>query len=104
MSEVWYSNQDIRGELIDSDHSPKLKASIRRNAYDFQSSADLYAWTDKGWSPILSRPIERCRVFNFSYVQWDMAGGKHQPAIIAAVGDDLSDLMQRGYDFFKERQ
>ncbi len=47
----------------------KLRTRIRRNAYDFQSSALVERWDGDKWRNVCSAPIMECECRRVSYVQ-----------------------------------
>lgn len=46
-----------------------LKVSIRRNAYDCQSHAQVHKWNGDKWEVVVSAPISECECQSISYVQ-----------------------------------
>ena len=51
-------NQSLEVSMVDNNHVPKLRAKVRRNAYDHQSWGNVSAWSESGWQVIETWPIE----------------------------------------------
>ena len=51
-------NQSLEVSMVDNNHVPKLRAKVRRNAYDHQSWGNVSAWSEGGWQVIETWPIE----------------------------------------------
>lgn len=94
---IWYAGQSIYGRKIDPSHTPKLKAEVRRNAFDDQSWATVSAWSDTGWQTVTTVPIEATAVAKFSYTQYERKFNE----IRLALYDDLNDLLNRAQEFFR---
>lgn len=60
-------SQDLVGEAIDYGHTPRLRAYVRRNAYDTQSYARVYSWTEEGWKDVTFVPVVDLKVHPFTY-------------------------------------
>lgn len=100
---VWATEHSFEGELIDHRHTPKLRARFDRDAYDFQCSAGVDAWTsEQGWKPVTRQQIESLRVFDYSYVQARHSGGSldRTTDIIEAATADLLALRYEAVAFF----
>jgi hypothetical protein len=106
---IWVAKQSLNGSLIDSTHEPKLRAVIRRNAYDEQSYARVEAWTADGWSVIHSVPITDLPIAAYDYVYggWDrdhfagtVLGRAGMPFWEEAMATDLVSLIDFGKRFF----
>jgi len=54
--------------IVKLDDGQKLKVVIRRNAYDFQSSAVCKRWDGNKWHLVNSMPIKDCACKPVSYV------------------------------------
>lgn len=57
----WYFEHVVKFE--NQRQSVRLKVSIRRNAYDFQSYGRVYFWDGKQWNRIVDTPLVflRCK-------------------------------------------
>ena len=92
---AWKAHQSLNGEWIAglADGKTRVRARIRRNAYDEQSFAILEAWTDAhGWVEVTTRPIGDMEVSRFSHVtreDWT-----------ASMVLDLDMLLDLAGDFF----
>lgn len=84
--------QSLKGSLIDINHTPHLRATVNRDAYDGQSWSDVEVWTENGWASIQRFPITELRIKNYSYVS---SGDEWK----AAMRDDLNDLLNYGREF-----
>jgi hypothetical protein len=65
---LYNSNQSWMYQLIVNIEGHKLRVSIKRNAYDFQSYAKIMRWDGHKWHFITSMPIETCKCAAVSYV------------------------------------
>lgn len=90
-------DQDLNGEAIDYGHTPRLRAYIRRNAYDTQSYARVYSWTQEGWKDITFLPVDSLKVHPFSYRT--PKDPEKESAWQEAMREDLDALLDRGRRF-----
>lgn len=91
----WRADQSLHVETIARlGDGTRLRARVRRNAYNAQSFAAVDAWTtEAGWAPITSTPIDDTRIVRFSYV--DRSSDWVAPAIA-----DAADLLAEAVRFF----
>lgn len=69
ISEKFFNqNQSWNFERIIKADSHKLKVTIRRNAYDNQSYANVERWSGTRWEFVYNEPIELCLCKSESYV------------------------------------
>ena len=98
-TDMWEAGQSLHGKAIDSTHEPKLRADIRRNAYDDQSHARLEAWTEEhGWETVRSHPITAMKIAPHSYTD----PRRDDLTWRRTMTRDLAGLLEWGYNFFKE--
>jgi len=68
-NQSWYYERTVRCSVT-PDHSPDtLRISIRRNAYDDQSSAEVERWTPDGWKSVVWQAIQFCECKGLSYAK-----------------------------------
>ena len=68
---VWNSDHSWHYERVfDLADGQRLRSKIRRNSYDFQSSACVDRWTGEKWENVLHRSIGEMgkRILDISYV------------------------------------
>lgn len=54
----WNGKQSLNAEVVvRSEYQVTLRATIRRDYYDYQSYGRVDIWTGKSWSEVLSRSI-----------------------------------------------
>jgi hypothetical protein len=86
--------QSLHGSMIATLQSGTFRATIRRNAYNFQSYGKVEVWLANGWELIQSLPIDEFDIQNFSYVSkdgdWEMT-----------MAEDLYVLIDRGARFME---
>jgi hypothetical protein len=71
---TWRGQQDLCAEVVArSDRAVRktYRASIRRNAYDFQSNARVEWWGPNGWVTVLTRSIQETALHAHTYVAKD---------------------------------
>jgi hypothetical protein len=61
----WYYERTAKFEA--ATQSVKLKVSIRRNAYDHQSHAQVYFWNGQQWNLLVDSPISECECKDIAY-------------------------------------
>lgn len=108
--EIYSASQSLHAVLIDATHDPKLRARIKRNAYDNQSTAVVEAWTtDGGWKVIHSVPITALDIaaYDYVYANWDrdhyrrtVNGKAGMPFWTDVIEADVRALMDYGYSFY----
>lgn len=87
--EFWRGSQSLEAERIVKAGDLRLRALVKRDAYDVQSYAKVYAWTAKeGWSHVTSIPLERTEVRKRAYVErgdeWRASARKDLDALVNA--------------------
>lgn len=63
--------QSLMGTYIVQDDDHKLKATIKRNAYDFQSYATVDRWNGEEWKRVVSFDILKLEIAHYSYLTND---------------------------------
>jgi hypothetical protein len=96
-SHTYNQSQSLWGDVIDAEHTPHLRASVRRNAYDEQSHSRVEAWTEHGWKEVYDEPITATAVSAFSYHSRDGAWE-------ATMLTDLERLLDIGRSFFATKE
>jgi hypothetical protein len=96
--EITALKQDLIGTAYDIEHTPHLRAVVRRNAYDFQSHARVEAWTELGWKEVRSRQIKNCAIAAHSYATVTNTDDTWETALAA----DLDMLLDLGRTFFAQ--
>lgn len=86
--------QSLHGSMISVLPSGAYRATIRRNAYDFQSYGKIEVWEVGGWCEIQKLPISEFAIQNFSYVSKDGAWE-------STMAEDLYMLIDRGASFME---
>jgi len=68
ISEKFYKNQGNQSQMyiliVKLPDDTKLKVSIRKNAYDFQSHCKLYRWDGEKWQFMVSTPYTEMLAVN----------------------------------------
>lgn len=87
--DFWRGSQSLEAERIVKVGELRLRALVKRDSYDVQSYAKVYAWTAKeGWSHVTSIPLERTEMRKRAYVErgdeWHAAARKDLDALVRA--------------------
>lgn len=90
---TWESNQSWYHETTTKIDGHTLKASIRRNAYDHQSSAKVLRWDGNEWQCVCQRPIEECCCYEVSYVQKNITN-RHFLADVDSMFKEAMEILE----------
>lgn len=72
---TWNSDQSWHHESVFKDKKHTLRITIKRNAYDNQSYANVKRWNGEKWHEVCHRPIEYCVCRQISYVTRNIDAG-----------------------------
>lgn len=87
---TWKGRNDLHGQrTVRLDPYNLVKVEIRRNAYDEQSWARSFLWSDtNGWLPLVSTPIDFWSIKHFSYVAKD---GTWEDSMMSSLDNLLAE-------------
>lgn len=91
---IYLGTQSLNGEAIDMEHSPRLRARIKRDSHDSQSFVIAESWTAEGWKEITRRPISAVAVADYSCYGPDKESWK------PVMTSDLDSLLTFARDFY----
>lgn len=112
--QIYATRQALNGVLIDTEHVPHLRATIKRDSHDNQSHARVEAWTTEcGWQTIHSVPVTSLPIgeYSYSYGSYDRETYESSGSVLRRAGYvywedqmryDLNALLAYGWKFFGE--
>lgn len=78
----WNSRQSWHYQHTFRHAATKLRTTIQRNAYDFQSSAKVERWDGSRWFEVVSAPIEALPCAAISYVHKGVTCADFSPSAL----------------------
>ena len=91
---VWRADQSWHYEMVWEIDGHKLRTTVRRNAYDAQSSAKVDRWDGEKWQNVVRRTIEEMgSVQDISYVQGGVVEAHFEVAEVGRMGADAAEIV-----------